>query len=229
MRLVAAGWCASRTATCCSSWSGRTAASTTASVSCGGGMSAEGHAGGCRPQAESPPAQLSHRHVAQSRHKAGPGLLIDTSHCRPGHARPRPVPALPPQPRRCCWRHSGTACSRTLGTMAWAPRWLRCRVRARVGKGRAWLPSCCRAGRVTAGSTAPGPRAVLAPPPPLHTPLPLHPPPTPAVKLYNPVSNLCVVRCSRDEYRRVRDAAGGRVEAGSDGQGHVADAGVSFF
>lgn len=33
------------------------------------------------------------------------------------------------------------------------------------------------------------------------------PPTWPAVKCYNPVSNLCVIRCSRDEYRQVGQAA----------------------
>ena len=44
-------------------------------------------------------------------------------------------------------------------------------------------------------------RGILAPPTP---PAPPPPPSAPAVKYYNPVSNLCAIRCSRDEYRQVR-------------------------
>lgn len=55
---------------------------------------------------------------------------------------PLPTPLASPlvslQTRRCYWPRSVTACSKTLGTMAWAARWPRCRVRA-VGGGWAAL------------------------------------------------------------------------------------------
>ena len=59
---------------------------------------------------------------------------------------------------------------------------------------------CCPAALQAAGSKLQ--RTSCTPSPPL---------PAPAVKYYNPASNLCVVRCSRDEYRQVR--AGAAIQA----------------
>lgn len=93
------------------------------------------------------------------------------------------------QPKPLCWRPSGTVCSKTSAITAWVVPLplskVHCRGQACPSLGPVLRAARCSMRPLIVTALLAG---ILAA----------------AVKYYNPASNLCIVRCSRDEYRQVR-------------------------